>query len=299
MTVKLDSTTDSPEAVTAAMAPPVKVEKPAEVESPVVEAASTETVDKPPESAPAKPAEVVPPKKNKGGFQKKIDKLTRANADTTRERDYWREQALKGKTPEQPTTATAEVFADDPKPNVEKFETHADYIEALTDWKVRTAQRTEQEKAKKVERDAEHSKRLDSWNVKLEKAREVHDDFDSVMSESVPVSPVMSEAMLTSDFGAELAYHFGKNPDVAKRIFELPPVAAAREIGKIETQLEKAAAPSSGEAAPTPTTKTTVKPKPPTPVAGQATQTTTKPLDELPYQEYKKAREKQLRNRSN
>lgn len=49
----------------------------------------------------------------------------------------------------------------------------------------------------------------------------------------------MREAILESDDGPALAYHLGKNPDLAEKIASLPPIAAARELGRLEAKLAR------------------------------------------------------------
>jgi hypothetical protein len=47
----------------------------------------------------------------------------------------------------------------------------------------------------------------------------------------------MAEAIIESEKGAEVLYHLGSHPDEAKRIAMLSPLAAARELGRIEARL--------------------------------------------------------------
>jgi hypothetical protein len=44
---------------------------------------------------------------------------------------------------------------------------------------------------------------------------------------------------MESDRGAELTYHFAKNPSVLERLNGMTPTQAAREIGKLEATLPK------------------------------------------------------------
>ena len=71
-------------------------------------------------------------------------------------------------------------------------------------------------------------------------ARTRYPDFDAalaVASNAQFVSPALSEMVLASDQPADLAYHLGKNPQEAIRLSALPPIIAAREIGKLEARL--------------------------------------------------------------
>lgn len=71
-------------------------------------------------------------------------------------------------------------------------------------------------------------------------ARTRYADFDAalaVASNAQFVSPALSEMVLASEQPADLAYHLGKNPQEAVRLSSLPPLIAARELGKLEARL--------------------------------------------------------------
>src|SRR5206468_5111195 len=78
--------------------------------------------------------------KKKGGFQRRIDKLNAAKAAAQQEADYWKRLALeKGagepKKDQVDSKAPATAQSNEGKPNPDNFDTHAEYVEALTDWK--------------------------------------------------------------------------------------------------------------------------------------------------------------------
>ena len=67
-------------------------------------------------------------------------------------------------------------------------------------------------------------------------------DFDQAYAIAVDpaiVSPALSVAILESDAAHDIAYHLGKNPDVALRLSKMNPVQAARELGKLEARLSE------------------------------------------------------------
>ena len=75
--------------------------------------------------------------KKKGGFQRRIDKLNKARSMAEEERDYWREQALKKgeQIPESKESKPESKAASTGKPDPDKYETVAEYLEAVADWK--------------------------------------------------------------------------------------------------------------------------------------------------------------------
>ena len=74
----------------------------------------------------------------------------------------------------------------------------------------------------------------------IPEARARYADFDQVISvamRSDVVSPAVADMVLDSERPHDLAYHLGKNPDVARAISQLNAVQAARELGRIEAQI--------------------------------------------------------------
>ena len=59
----------------------------------------------------------------------------------------------------------------------------------------------------------------------------------SVATDPAIVSQELSVMILESDAAHDIAYHLGKNPDVARKLSAMNPVHAARELGKLEARL--------------------------------------------------------------
>ena len=114
----------------------------------------------------------------------------------------------------------------------EQFETYEDYADAL-------AERKAEELL--VRREAEHQQRalLDAYHDREDAARDKYDDFEMVAyNPGLPVTEAMALAIQASDIGPDVLYHLGSNPKDAARIARLDPILQAREIGRIEAQLE-------------------------------------------------------------
>lgn len=102
-----------------------------------------------------------------------------------------------------------------------------------------------------------------SWQQQVVEARAKYADFDQVaLDNSVPITPAVADLIKTSDAAADVAYHLGRNKALAAEIAKLPPIEAARAIGRIEASLT----------APKPRTSTNA-PQPINPVKGNATGT--------------------------
>lgn len=200
------------------------------------------------------------PKKKGGGFQRKIDKLTKRNSDLAAQNRALEERLERLEKKDEPKPEKAEPSStDDPKPRSEEFEFFDDFTEAMTDWKLRQKEKAEFERKSKEEAEAAKRKAAENWKTRVDAARERYEDYDEVLetAEDLDVPVDLETALLEA--GPEIIYHLAKNRDEAKRIADLPLRSALREIGKIEAKL----ADSSKEPPPKPQPrKTSSAPKP-------------------------------------
>lgn len=170
------------------------------------------------------------PRKN--GVSKRIDELVKLREEARRDAEYWRKVALekleaeKGKAP-----VKTETPVNAGKPSQDMFKTYDEYVEALTDWKLQEKTRNDAE-ARRID---EEGRRLAG---RIAKAEEKYPDFKAVaLNPDVPISPAMYSALVESEAGADIAYWLGKNPNEAGRIAALSPIAAVKEIGRLELRL--------------------------------------------------------------
>ena len=233
---------------------------PAETPAPAVEGAQ------PPETEALTQAERDERGRFKNPVQPRIDELTRQKRESERERDYWKARAEAAAKPPEPPPS---------KPTQDQFANYADFVEALTDWKadekVRTALETrDKQSAEKQKADT----RTKTWVERSAAAKAAIPDLDRVLSTSdVPVASHVTEQLLDSEQGPQLAYHLATHPDVAERLNAMSPTQAARELGRLEATLSAVTAPTPEPdgAAPqepvTPARRTTNAPPPVKPVA--------------------------------
>ena len=97
-------------------------------------------------------------------------------------------------------------------------------------------------------------------------------------AEDLPLTPAIYEAVLDSDIGPALVYHLAKDLELYEKISKMPPLSAAREIGKLEAKLMKDNKPNVSKA-----------PPPINPVTKQSG-TVKKDPNSLSYKEYCAAR---------
>lgn len=286
MSITIVSTTSTPEQVTAALGS-------AKPETPVKENKSAISEDqKPHESKPTEDPDTsdevnadnddedsdenqgaddsAPPKK-KGGFQRKIDKVTKQKAELARERDYWREQAMKsGKSdsPVKPETESKPVEAKIPgEPDPNDFETQADYVRALTKFELKVEREAKEALEKQAELKTRAEKTQKEFFSKLESFKEENSDFDDLVDsvEDVKAPYWVIDEFRESEIGPALMYELAKNRDEYERICQLDHKAAVRAIGRLEEKIISRSA-----AKETPTKKQTSAPAPLSPVKGKS-----------------------------
>lgn len=190
------------------------------------------------EGAEAAPAvndadETSTPKPKGKGSQDRINELTWKQREAERERDYWRNEALK-------PTPKEKVIEDTPKaePKLEDF----NYDETL--WKAALIKHASTEAARQVRAELQQEqaqakiRTRDESFVKrqMEFAKDKPDYQEKAFY--APMSDAMVEIIKESDVGPAVAYFLGNNRDIAQRIATMSERDAAREIGKIEARLE-------------------------------------------------------------
>jgi hypothetical protein len=229
--------------------------------------------------------------------QPRIDELTRKAREQERETAYWRGRAEAREAKE----AEAAKAAANKKPEVGDFEDYGAYVEALTDWKADEKIRANNENLRQEsakERAARESR--ERWTERSNAARNVHPDFDEVLTAAsdVRLADHVTEALDDSEHSGRLLYSIAKDPSIADRLNAMTPRQAAIELGRMEAKLEPVSAESPDpEAVPVetkpaapvaPVRKTTSAPPPVKPIAKGAA--TTVPLEKLGMDDYVKRR---------
>ncbi|MBC8158282.1 MAG: hypothetical protein H8E94_03010 [Alphaproteobacteria bacterium] len=150
-------------------------------------------------------------------------------------------------------TKVAENPSEPPKP--EDFADYDAYQQALIAHKVRETLEVERtaaaEREAKVRQETAQRSTVEKRDTMFDAGTSKYDDFEEVFHDDVPVSPVMAEVILESESGADLAYYLGQHSDEAAKIARMNPLAAARELTRIEFRLA-AKAPRKVTGAPAP-----------------------------------------------
>lgn len=189
------------------------------------------------------------PRKSKG-VQKRIDELTANWRNTERDRDHWRELALKGLVPQEqpkpvPQAAPAVNVADDPRPTLDSVDYDQEaFTEKLAEWKYRQLRREEQSAAAREREQEARSSKVKTFADKVQEyeaqnpgaAAAIHDP-------TLPLPAHVAEFVVESAVGVKVAHHLATNRDLAANIASLPLHRALAELGKLEARFESAPTP--------------------------------------------------------
>lgn len=225
--------------------------------------------------------------KKKGGFKKRIERFQKQISAKEQELAYWKEQALKGgqsKTDDQiKSTQKAETPAEG-KPKKEDFENLEDYLEAVTDWKVEQKEKAREVKKSEDETRSSYQKQVSSFQDKVSEFKKTADDFDEVINDvdHIPLSMGTQAVILNSEIGPRLLYEIAKDEALYEKINKMHPIDAARELGKIEAKLSSSESETKKEA------KVTKAPAPIKTLSSNAK--AQKSPDDMDFQEFKKWR---------
>lgn len=236
--------------------------------------------------------------KRKPGFKRRIDKLNKRLSDKEREAEYWREQALKSAKPRDQETkpVTQSQASGDKEPVPDDFETHQEYVRALVKFeRDQLKAQDERESREKSARDS-FNQRLAATRNRVQEFSKTVDDFDEVIAEvdGIDMSVAVQEILMDSENGPQLMYELAKTPKEYRRICQLSPLAAARELGKIEARIVK------DQAEPKEEQKTTKAPKPIATVGAKGGSGVKKSIFDknLTQAEYERIRREQMKDRS-
>ena len=230
----------------------------------------------------------------KDPVEKRIGKLTKKWRTTERERDFERAKRLEAEA--ELAKLKSQIPAAD-KPKREDFEDDAEFLEALTDWKVESKLKTHSEVVtKKIGEDAEKQAATEieqELEEISEKGQDKYEDYSTVVfDKDLVLTQGMVETALLTDIAEDILYYLGKNPDISAAIGEMSALRAAKEIGKIEARLvaEKKKPDEKKADPPAPAKKLTQTPEPIDPV--RSTGAIDKDPSQMSAKEYRAWREK-------
>jgi len=121
-----------------------------------------------------------------------------------------------------------------PEPQLEQFDSAAEWGKALKEWTVETAvrERDQKEAAAKVEA---------KWNERQGAFKAETPDYDATIAAGAEliVSIKVRDAILESDAGPQILYEFAKNPQLVADLKTRGDDWALRKVGTLEAKFEK------------------------------------------------------------
>lgn len=213
------------------------------------EAAETEKVEaepvaeeqsEPPEAETAKPQEE---RKQNPKIEKRFSEITRqreeARAEAQREREA--RASLEARLAELERQSAPKTEAKvDQEPQPHQFEDAFEYAKALADYRVEQRFNQEKQAQEQARVQAERAKIQESWLQKVVAAKSEMPDFDEMIASAgdTPIPDHIRDAVMDSDVGPKILYHFANNPELVGELSNMNPAKALREIGKLETRFE-------------------------------------------------------------
>ena len=182
------------------------------------------------------------PKKDR--FQSRINQLTAKNHETE-QRNVELESRIKALETKPAAAEEPDLVA----PNPNDFDTDQEYQTANAQYYAEVAgnaadarvnannEATAQANERQTQQDSIKAKKS-AFEEKLDSKRGHFEDFEDVAYGHQFMDMDLAEQIFDLDKGPEVAYHLGSNLDEAARIFALAPVQRARELTKLEFQVE-------------------------------------------------------------
>jgi colicin import membrane protein len=141
-----------------------------------------------------------------------------------------------------PAQAEQDELGPEPKP--EQFKDAFEYAKALAEWSTDKALHDRDAKEAEARAQEAQQKAIEAFRERQAAFKATAEDYEAVIAASpVAVSNELRDAILDSEVGPQILYHFAQNPADAQRINALKAGAALRELGKLEAKLASAKAP--------------------------------------------------------
>lgn len=211
----------------------------------VVEETPAEPVEKAEQSEqPEAEKEATPTedKKSNPKLEKRFSKLSserdQARLEAQREREA--REALEARLRELEQKATPqEVVSEDKEPQPTDFADAFEYAKELAKWSSKQALLNRDKQLAEEKAQLERKKIIDTWTQQVEKVKAELPDYEEVVeSADVAVPDYIRDAIIESDVGAKILYHLADDSDFAKKLVEMTPAKAIKELGKLEAKFE-------------------------------------------------------------
>lgn len=214
------------------------------------------------ETQPEQTEPDAPKVKPRNSIQAKIDQAIARQREAERRAEAAERELQTYRAPKQPVAEKpkAEPQYTRPRPTEDaigtKYQTYADYVEDLTDWKIeqREHQHKTQEQERAVREWYTHTER--KFVSQLDAAVKADPKYWSKINPHVANVPPMSDLgrlIFESDYATQLMLKLSELPaEEFQRLSTLHPVYMAREMGRLEASVMRSTAASPGPASKSP-----------------------------------------------
>lgn len=146
----------------------------------------------------------------------------------------------------EPEPEPAETFQE-PKPDIDEFESYEEFSEALIDWKngQRDHEREQKAEAQRAEQEA-NNRAIEAYQreqAAVDKIMEAGEKKFAGFKKTIEAAPFevfphrgVAEIASESEFGPDIMHHLSQHPEESARIHQLGPVAAGFEIGQLHAR---------------------------------------------------------------
>ncbi len=182
---------------------------------------------------------------------KKVNKVQERINQLTREKHEQRQENadLKARLEKLEQVKPAEKAPDLTVPNPDDFDSDQEYHAANAKYyadvsanaandRITADNQTRTEADEKTQRQKAVAVKKEAFEANLKGKRANFEDFEDVAYGHKFMDLDLAEQIFEMDKGPEVAYHLGSHLDEAERIFALSPVQRARELTKMEFQVE-------------------------------------------------------------
>lgn len=226
--------------------------------------------------------------KKKSGIQRIKERHARELAEIRREIDSLKAQAPRDKREDESKPVE--------KPKADSFDSHEEYVEALADWKYDQRKKADDISQKEAQVKTDFQKTVEGFQSKVKEFQKTKKDFEDVLGDvdDIRMSVGVQETILSSDVGPQVMYELAKDRENYERINALSPLAAARELGRIEAHIHQRLESSNEEPK-----KNTSAPQPIKPVGGMSAGGAKKSVSDpdISFADYERLRREQMKRK--
>ena len=173
------------------------------------------------------------------------------------------------------------------RPRRESYASDDDYTDALGDWKADQAIARREQQQAQARQQAEFNELVESWNKRQQTVIDSIPDYAEVLAKSdLQIKDHVHALLLDSEAGPQIAYFLALNPDEAKKLNGMKPLAALKHIASLEKDLADA----DDEPAKPKATELPKKSKAPEPINPVKSTGSSNPGPAQSFEEYKRRR---------